>query len=123
MKNKRDGRRRIFLHILGLSFCTLPPMLCTLSYFPLWEGDGEKCLAGGALLLLVMSSLPLIRHLRRLITSGASYILWAMTFVTFFSLSKIAEQMTVISFVGFISNVIGALIIRYAGGRVKKNDE
>ena len=117
MKNKGEGKRRILLHILGLSFCTLPPIICTLSYFPLWESDSGKSLAGGVALLLAISALPLIKHLSRLLTSGASYVMWALIFLTFLSLSRIAEQMTVISFVGFISNLIGAVLIRIARGR------
>ncbi len=41
--------------------------------------------------------------------------MWFLCFALFFSLSKIADEMTVISFVGFVSNLIGAGVFKLAG--------
>ena len=35
--------------------------------------------------------------------------MWLVSFLIFFCLSRIADEMTVISFVGFVGNLIGAL--------------
>ena len=96
------------LHILGFSLCTLPPAICTLMYFPLWKSVGYKhCLAGGCALILVLCFFPILRFVGRAIRSHSSYIAWLICFALFFSLSRIAEQMTVISMVGFVGNILG----------------
>ena len=46
--------------------------------------------------------------------SASSYLLWLIMFLLFITLSKIGEQMTVISFVGFISNLLGAICFKLA---------
>ena len=40
--------------------------------------------------------------------------MWLIAFILFLSLSRIADEMTVISFVGLISNLIGSLIFKLA---------
>jgi hypothetical protein len=40
--------------------------------------------------------------------------MWFILFVIFFLLSKIAHEVTVISFVGFITNLIGTLLFNLA---------
>lgn len=105
----------IILHFLGFSLCIVPPLACTLSYFPLWKSVGyEHCLAGGSVLLVVLCFFPLLKFIGRAITSYSSYVAWLLCFVLFFALSRIAEQMTVISMVGFISNLLGALCFKIA---------
>lgn len=110
-KNKHTGA---LLRLLGMIFCTLPPAAATLSYFPLWSGNGGKTLAGGAVLLLVMSAFPLIKWIKRHISEISSYMLWLILFLLFFALSKIAAEMTVICFAGFIGNAVGALLFYLA---------
>ena len=56
--------------------------------------------------------MPFYRGIKRLFQSAASYTLWFIAFIIFFMLSKIADEMTVISFVGFIGNSIGALFFK-----------
>ena len=47
----------------------------------------------------------------------------APLFVLFFVLSKIADEMTVIAFVGFVSNLLGALLFKLSGlKKVRGND-
>jgi len=120
---KSSKRKAALLHSVGMLFCTLPPAICTLSYFPLWSTDGERCIAGGVALLLVLSAFPLIKRLGRMISSGSSYMLWLLLFILFFSLSRIAKEITVISFVGLIGNVIGALFFISARRQLKEKDE
>ena len=99
------------LHIAGISLCTLPPAICTLLYFPLWiESGSTKTLAGGAAFLLVISAIPLFKLLKRYFSSPASYVLWLIAFLVFSLVSKVAHEMTVITFVGFVSNAIGAIV-------------
>ena len=119
---KRPNFAKLALHITGLLLCILPPAAATACYFPLWTMRGAShTLAGGGVLILVLCAMPLYKYLKRLLASPASYLMWLILFLIFFCLSKIAEEMTVIAFVGFIGNLLGSLCFRMARGRV--NDE
>ena len=84
-------------------------------YFPLWKTIGyEYCIAGGAALILVLCMIPLYKFLRKKFESYSSYLIWLVLFLLFFALSKIADQMTVISFAGFVGNTLGALCFHIA---------
>ena len=41
-------------------------------------------------------------------------MMWFCAFVIFLILSRIADEVTVISFVGFVTNLIGAIFFRLA---------
>ena len=101
------------LQILGLSLCIAPPLICTASYFPVWK-ESAQALSGGVLLLLLISAIPLYKIVKKRIASPASYTVWLILFAIFFTLSSIAEQMTVISFFGFVGNVLGAVCFKIA---------
>lgn len=115
--NKR-GARELTLRLIGLVFCTVPVAAATLSYFPLWASRGaEAVLSGLALILILASLLPVFRAFRRLLRSPAVYTLWLIAFLLFFALSRIAEDLTVICFVGFVGNLIGAVFFKIARRR------
>lgn len=99
------------LHIAGLLLCVAPPAICTLCYFPLWIDRGSSTsIAGGAALLLVLCAVPLLKLLKKHFSSPSSYVFWLIAFVIFSLVSRVAYEMTVITFVGFISNLIGAIM-------------
>ena len=110
-------KSRIFvkygLHILGFLLCILPPIICTASYFPIWKDSGQA-VSGGVLLLLLISAYPLYKFIKQSLTSPAAYTVWLILFIMFSLLSQIAVQMTVISFVGFIGNALGAVCFYFA---------
>ncbi len=107
------------LHILGFALCIMPPAVCTLLYFPFWKMVGyEYCIAGGTALLLALCAIPLYKMIKRGLSNFSSYLMWLVLFLLFFALSRIAEQMIVISFVGFIGNLLGAICF-FVAGRVK----
>lgn len=110
------------LHIIGFLLCIAPPAICTLMYFPLWKSGGyEQCIAGGSALLLALCMIPLYKLIKQRLKSFGSYIMWLVLFLLFFGLSRIADQMTVISFVGFVGNLLGAICFgiskRMKGGK------
>ncbi len=111
--NKTRKFANIILHIVGFALCTMPPIVCTLFYFPLWK-ESAKALSGGVLLLILISAIPVFKLIKKHFESPASYTVWLTIFIIFFALSKIATEMTVISFVGFISNALGTLMFRIA---------
>ncbi len=104
------------LHIIGFMLCILPPAICTLTYFPLWKAVGyEQCIAGGGALLLVLCLIPLYKLITRGFAKFSAYVMWLLLFLLFLALSKIADQMIVISFVGFVGNLLGAICFNIAG--------
>ena len=107
----------LLLKLLALALSTVPPIIATLSYFPLWRSGGTVALASGfTLLLLLFSISPILKLLRRLLSSPTSRGLWFALFVIFFVLSKIADEMVVISLVGYLGNLSASLLWKLAGG-------
>ncbi len=110
------------LQILGFILSVLPPVAATLSYFPLWQ-ESEQVVSGGVLLLLLLSALPLYKFIKARLASPAGYTIWLILFILFFTLSRIAEEMTVISFAGFAGNALGAVSFFFAKRIGEKRDE
>ena len=113
--------KSFLLFLIGLAVCTLPVIFAALSYFPEWihRGDGSV-ISGCFLLITVLGAAPIFKALRMLFRSPASYLMWLVAFLLFFSLEKIAHEMTVISLIGFISNLIGACIFKLASSGKEK---
>jgi chromate transport protein ChrA len=114
----------ILLKALALIFCIVPVSVCIISYFPLWSHQGGGYVVSGfAVLLFVVAFSPLFRLVKDLFKSPAGYTVWFCLFVLFFVLSKIANEMTVISLVGFFGNLIGALLFKLAERYENENRE
>lgn len=113
---KRNRPVGILLYFGALISCTVPVICATLAYFPEWieRGDGTA-ISGAFLLMLILAAHPLLKAFRMIFHSPASYVMWLVAFLLFLSLSKIAHEMTVISLVGFLSNLLGAFLFRIAG--------
>ena len=111
MLNGRPGY--IICNLAGLIFCTVPVTVAILLYFPLWTNKGASSLLSGcSLLLLLMAVSPIIKVIKRLLRTPSSYVMWFFAFIIFFMLSEISKDMTVICFVGFVSNLVGALFFK-----------
>ena len=112
------------LLIVGFSLCVVPPSVCALSYFPIWKASGyASCVAGGAAIILALSCIPIYKLISRALRSYSSYVMWLVLFLLFFALSRIAEQMTVISLVGFVGNLLGEVCFRIARRDGRGNEE
>ena len=106
---------RLALNALGLVFCILPPALAILFYFPVWVAKGgEYILSGIAVLLMIVAFVPLFKLVRRVLASPSGYAIWLAIFLLFFLVSRIADEMIVISFVGLLGNIVGAVLFRIA---------
>ena len=119
---KRSKYANIYLHILGYLVCIIPPLACAISYFPIWEAGGLRLHALCAV-VVILAFFPAIRLIKRLLASDATYVMWLILFILFFALSRIADKMSVISLVGFISNSVGAVLIRIGGKRDERKGE
>ena len=101
--------------VLGVVISTLPPLFAVFSYFPVWKERGaEAMLSGISLFLILISVVPLFRTVKTMLKSPSAAFIWFILFILFFSLSKIADDITVISFIGFISNLVGAFFFSIA---------
>ena len=116
--------KRIIFNAAGLTVSILPVMICAISFFPVWvKKGGAHVVSGFAVLICILALSPLFKFVKEALKSPASYILWLASFLMFFLLSKIADEMTVISFVGFISNLIGALFFKQAEKYKEKKED
>jgi hypothetical protein len=117
----KHSPRAFILSLCGVTVCSLPVFLVAASYFPAWveRGDGSA-VSGMFLLLFILAATPIFKALKMIFHSPASYAMWLVSFLLFFSLEKIAHEMTVISLVGFLSNLCGALLFRLAASGKEK---
>ena len=106
-----DKKRRTFcLRLIGTAISVLGPMIATLSYFPLRKEKGAMHLISGiSLIFILLSGTPIYRWIKRSIKSPSAPFLWFAIFLAFYLLSRIAEEIIAISFIGFVSNLIGAI--------------
>ena len=111
----RHSFKGIMLNSLGLTVCIVPVAIATLSYFPIWQtrGTGEL-VSGFYVFLLILCIYPLIKAIKHFIKSPSVFSVWLLLFILFLLLENIAHEMTVISFVGALSNLIGGIIFRIA---------
>jgi hypothetical protein len=105
--------------LLGIVFSTVPPLWAVLSYFPVWASRGSaEALSGFTLFLILISVLPFYKKLREILKSPSVTVIWLLLFVLFFMLSKISDEMIVISFIGFIGNLIGTVFFKLGRSKI-----
>lgn len=122
MANKTALNR--FFWVLGLLFSILPPLIATLLYFPVWSvRGGAASISGIVFLLLFLSFLPFFNIIKERLRSPSAYTVWLILFICFFLLSRIADEVTVISFFGFIGNLLGSVFFRLSARNPKKETE
>ena len=110
--------------LLGALISTVPPIIAVLLYFPLWRSEGiYTAISGISLLLLMICALPIFNLLKRILKSPSVPTVWLIIFLFFLFISRVADEITVISFVGFISNIIGSLFFRLSKKGKVSTDE
>ncbi len=114
----------ILFTALGILLSVVPALSATLAYFPLWTQRGSGYVVSGiTLTLVIISAVPLLRIVAARLKSPSAPVLWLIIFLFFLTMSKIADELTVISFFGFVGNLLGSLCFRLAkskGGEVEK---
>ena len=112
---QNNAIKRSVLRVIALTVCILPPAIATISYFPVWVvREDTSVLSGMALLVLTIVLIPLMKYIKEKMESPSAPVIWMISFLLFFLLSKMATEMTIISLIGFISNLIGTLIFKLA---------
>ena len=111
----KPKRKFYLLYAVGLLLSVLPVLSSIAFYFPIWTNRGATAVISGfSLMLILMAAVPVIKLVKQALKSPAAYLMWFFAFVIFFMLSEIAEEMKVICFVGFISNLLGAMLFKLA---------
>jgi hypothetical protein len=64
--------------------------------------------------MIAVALVPLYKHIKQTLKSPSAPLMWFFSFAVFMLLSRIADEMTVISFVGFVTNLIGSLFFKAA---------
>ena len=124
MLSRNNLAKRLFFNSLGLGICIIPVVVAILSYFPLWLArEDASVLSGLAVLLITAALVPMYKYLGSILRSPSAPLMWFAVFIVFLFLSKIANEMTVISFVGFTTNLIGSLFFKFAKRYDKEEEE
>ncbi len=114
------------LRLIGLMLCTFPVITSVILYFPLWNTKGDGAVVSGfSILLIIIALIPFFRFIKERISRISAPALWLALFLLFFTVSKIADEMTVISFIGFIGNLAGSFFFKAARRKdgSKNNEE
>lgn len=115
--------KRSLLRALALLVSTVPALICTAAYFPVWSVRGEGAvLSGFGLILTLLAAIPVFRYVKAHIGSISAPFIWLIVFAVFFALGSIAHEVTVIAFVGFVSNLVGAIIFKLSRKEKSSNE-
>ncbi len=116
-----ERNRTVIFKLIGLAISTVLPLSAVITYFPLWKERGAATMVSGiSLCLILVSIIPIVRYLKYALKSPSATTVWFVLFVLFFFLSRIAEDMTVISMIGFISNLVGSFFFYLAKSKEEK---
>ncbi len=89
------------------------PLATTFSLFPLWvEKSSEATVSGLFLVFAFLSALPFIKQLKAYFKSPSSWVVWTVIFVLLVPIRNIVDEMLMVSLVGALSNMIGAVIYK-----------
>lgn len=101
------------LKISALTIDILPPLVATLTQFPIWiETSAEATVSGVAMLLVFFSCIPALKYIKAFIKSPSVPIVWLVVFVMLTMLNNIIDQMIVVAFIGVISNTLGTILYK-----------
>ena len=116
----KRSTKSLLLKAAGLIVSIAPVSIVVLNYFPLWKNRSPKALLSGfAVLLLLICFYPLVKAIKKYFHSPSVFTVWMFLFIAFILVESIAYEMTVISFVGMVSNLIGAVLFKLAKRRDK----
>ena len=115
MPTQTNPPTRLVFNAIGRAVSIIPVAVAIFSYFPIWvRRDDASILSGISLILIAIALVPFYKHLRQTLKSPSAPLMWFFSFTIFFLLSRIADEMTVISLVGFITNLIGSFCFKLA---------
>ena len=110
MSSKAKGKILCFLAII---LDVGAPLIATLMYFPLWvDRSAEATVSGMFVFLGLISAIPLFRIIKEQLRSPSAWLIWMLVFILFAALEAIVFEVKIIALVGFVANIIGAIIYK-----------
>lgn len=100
------SKKKMLLRILGFAFSVLPPLIATFELFPLMTSAGKVSVL--AILAIVLSCVPFIKHLKRIMSSPSAWLMWLVVFMFCLVLKAVIDEFYTISMLGFLGSLIGA---------------
>ena len=99
--------------LFALALSIVPPMIAAISYFPFWMDKGDGAIISGfTVMLLLIAVIPLFKLIKRMLASPSILFIWLMIYLLFSAAKNIADEMTVIAFVGVVSNTVSTFIFK-----------
>lgn len=127
MTRKAKGN---IVYYVGLAVSIAAPLVAAATQFPVWTENVEPTqISGMFVFVAILCMIPLFNHFKIALRSPSSAMLWTIMFVVTWALSKIIAQIVIVSLVGAVSNIIGAVMcgignhLRRAGGIVNGEAE
>ena len=108
------NKKYIGMSVLAYGVSVVPPLIATLSQFPIWINTSAHCtLSGLTILLLFLCIVPLIKAAKLYLKSPSIPLAWGIVAVIAFVARSIIEQVCFISVIGVVSSVIGWYLFKY----------
>lgn len=108
MTTKTKGN---IIYYVGLAVSIAAPLIAAATQFPVWTENVEPTQIGGMFVFCaILCMIPLFNHFKLALKSPSSALLWSIMFIVTWALSKIIAQIVIVSLVGMISNIIGAIL-------------
>jgi hypothetical protein len=105
--------RKLVIRIIALLLCVVPPAVTVLLNFPVWiDRSHAATISGTVLVLLVLCCIPFYKAILAYIKSAAAPVLWLLLFAFCYLFGAIVDELTIVAFVGMISNLLGALLFK-----------
>lgn len=120
-----DRHKYLILSAFALLTCTVPSIVATVYFFPLWVSKGsETTVSGLSVLLLLLCIIPFVRTIKEALKSPDAKTVWFILLLLFWLIRTIVDEMVVICGVGFLSNVLGSLLYAWRNkySEVKERD-
>lgn len=117
MSNRTKG---LIMYYTGLVLSILAPFIATLTQFPMWTQNADpKQVSAMFIVMAAICALPLMKHFKQALKSPSAIAVWVFPFLVTWGLSQIIKQVMIISLVGMIANIIGAVLCGI-GNKLKK---
>lgn len=108
MTRKAKGN---IVYYVGLAVSIAAPLIAAATQFPVWTENVEPAqISGMFVFVAILCTIPLFNHFKLALKSPSSALLWSIMFVVTWALSKIIDQIVIVSLVGAVSNIIGAVM-------------
>lgn len=96
------------------------PLAATVTFFPAWvEQSATATVSGMFVILALISAVPLFRIVKEKLKSPSVWMIWLLLFIAFFALESIVSEVKIIALVGFIANLVGAVIYKRGKRMIK----